>query len=74
MKVKVRLDTMSDIRQFIDIVSKVDDTDIHLTDGNRVTVNAKSVLGVLYTMEWSEVYCICDKDIYSSIRDFIIEE
>lgn len=74
MKVKVRLDTLSDIRNFVNAVSKVDNTKVHLTDGNNFMVSAKSILGAMYTMEWSEVYCTCEKDIYSVIRAFVVEE
>ena len=73
MKAKIRLDTLSNIRDFVDAVSTTDD-EVYLTDGNNLTVSAKSILGAMYTMEWSEVYCTCDKDIYSIIRAFIAEE
>ena len=73
MKVKVRLDTLSDIKDFVNAVSPIAD-EVHLTDGNNLTVSAKSLLGAIYTMEWGEVYCTCDKDIYNTIRTFIVEE
>jgi hypothetical protein len=73
MKVKVRLDTLSDIKDFVSAVSSIA-TEVHLTDGNNLTVSAKSILGAMYTMEWNEVYCTCKKDIYSSIRAFVVEE
>lgn len=73
MKVKVRLDTLSDIKGFVNAVSPIAD-EVHLTDGNNLTVSAKSLLGAMYTMEWSKVYCTCDKDIYNIIRTFIVEE
>lgn len=74
MKVKVRLDTLSDVKGFVDIATKVEGAEVHLTDGNNLTVSAKSILGAMYTMEWNAIYCTCDKDIYSAIRSFIIEE
>ena len=74
MKVKVRLDTLSDIKGFVRAVSRVEGAEVHLTDGNNLTVSAKSILGAMYTMEWSEIYCTCNKDIYSAIRTFVIEE
>lgn len=73
MKVKVRLDTLSDIRGFVGAVSNVC-AEVHLTDGNNLTVSGKSILGAMYTMEWSEIYCTCDTDIYRFIERFIIEE
>lgn len=72
MKVKVRIDTLSDIRRFVNAVSGVG-YDVYLTDGNNLTVNAKSILGAVYTMEWSNVYCTCENDIWRHIEPFIME-
>lgn len=71
MRVKVRLDTMSDINKFIDKLSSVEDI-VSLEDNIGHIVSAKSLLGALYTMEWEEVYCTCIRDISSLIREFII--
>ncbi len=73
MKAKIRLDTLSDIRGFVDATSSVDEPVI-LTDGSNLTVSAKSLLGVIYTMEWNEVYCTCNIDIYGLIEPYIAEE
>ena len=73
MKVKVRLDTLSDVNKFVGIASGIS-ADVYLTDSKHFTVNAKSILAVMYTMEWSEVYCTCEKNIYYSIQDYVIEE
>ena len=64
---------MSDIKDFVSSVARAD-CSVHLTDGNNLTVSAKSILGVVYTMEWANVYCECEKEIYHLIRDFISEE
>ena len=73
MKSKIRLDTLSDVKGFVEIASRLQ-TPVHLTDGNNLTVSAKSILGAMYTMEWSEVYCTCDEDIYRYIQAYIVEE
>lgn len=73
MKVKIMLETLSDIREFVSIASAIDAC-VHLTDGNRLTVSAKSILGAIYSMEWGNIYCTCDKDIYMAIRKFVAEE
>lgn len=73
MKARVRLDTLSDINGFIDSVTGIEDP-IYLTDGNNLVVSAKSLLGAMYTMEWSAVYCTCEKDIYHVINKYIVEE
>ena len=33
-------------------------------------VNAKSLLGALASMEWDELYCESDADIYTHIAEF----
>ena len=73
MKVKIRLDTQSEVAKFVNIASKID-SHVHLTDGQNFKVSGKSLLGAIYTMEWDQVFCECDKDIYSLINDFIIIE
>ena len=73
MRTKVRLDTLSDVKGFVRATSSVSEP-VVLTDGNNLTVNAKSVLGVIYTMEWSDVYCTCDRDIYGLIEPYIAED
>ena len=73
MRVKIRLDTLTDVQKFINVTSGIG-YDVLLTDGNNLTVSAKSMLAVLYSMEWSNVYCECEKNIYYSIQEYVIEE
>ncbi len=68
---RLRLETLSDVKAFVDIVSKYDG-DIILTDGQNYVVNAKSVLGAMYSIEWNELYVSSDIDIYTQIRQFTI--
>ena len=70
MRVKIALETMSDITEFVGIATAIDEP-IHLTH-NDFRVSAKSLLGAVYTMEWDEVWCECEKDIYHSIEKFVI--
>ena len=69
MKVKVNLETMSDVTKFVSITSMID-VPVHLVNGD-FCVSAKSLLGALYTMEWEDVWCECEKDIYSKIEQFV---
>lgn len=72
MKQKINLDTMSSVSKFVDMCSRID-SPVYLTDENGdFKVSAKSLLGVLYTMEWGDIWCICDKDIYTKIQQFVI--
>jgi hypothetical protein len=73
MRAKIRLDTMKDINQFVAICSKVQ-APVYITDGAGLKVSAKSVLGVMYSMEFADIWCECEEDIYSRIYTFTIIE
>lgn len=76
MKVKVRLDTYKDMVDFCNIAES-NGGNIVLTgsEGNtKCTVNAKSIIGVQYTMLWNEIWCESEQDISHSIRRFIVNE
>ena len=70
MRVKVELETMSDVSEFVAIASKITEP-VHLV-GEHFRVSAKSLLGALYTMEWDEVWCECERDIYTKVEKFVI--
>lgn len=72
MRVKIRLDKMADINKFVNICS-AERENIYLTDGNNYTVSAKSILGALCSLEWNELWCVSDIDIYNKLKEFIIE-
>ena len=72
MKTKVRLDTVTDIANFVLIANQVKH-DVYLTNNNGLKVNGKSFLGVAHAHEFDELWCECDEDIYAKIKDFIIE-
>ena len=66
---KIYLETEGAIMDFIATVSQVPYL-VVVTDGEGMRVNAKSMLGMLYAMTFSEMWCECDHDIYSLIREF----
>ena len=68
-KTKIELVGMSDINKFISITTKLPGV-IKLTDGDNYSVNAKSLLGALASMEWDELYCESENDIYTHIVEF----
>ena len=72
MKVKINIDTLSKINAFVSICSRLD-CRVNLIDGDGYRVSAKSLIGAVATMDWSQVFVECDKDIYSYIVDFIAE-
>lgn len=69
---KIYLDTESSIIDFINSVSQTR-YQVYVTDGDGMRVSAKSMLGMLYAMTFSEMWCECDHDIYLLIRDFCAE-
>lgn len=71
-KYKIELVTMSDIVEFVSIASAIDG-DVMLIDDNRCCVSGKSLLGAMATVEWGELYCVSDTDIYTKIEKYCVE-
>lgn len=71
MKAKINLDTMTDIQRFVNAVSNVEE-DVVLKDSIGHCVSAKSLIGAIYSMEWTDVYVYCDKDIAGLILEWIV--
>lgn len=67
---KINLETMSDIKEFVKAVTPCKES-VKVTDNNEYTVNGKSVLGVIGSIEWDSVYCVSDEDIYSLIQKWV---
>ena len=74
MRARINLDTMNDIAQFVRNVSAVPE-DVFIEDGLGSRVTAKSLMFTATArMYWAELYVTCSKDIYMSIKDFIVDE
>ena len=71
MKVRIRLDTMRDVQDFVSIATKMQGQ-VHITDNTGLKVSAKSMLGALYAMEFEELWCESEEDIYRNISDFVV--
>ena len=72
MKVRIELNTMTDVTDFVATVSS-HPGQVYLSDDKHQQICAKSQLGaILAKMEWEEIYCICDEDISGSIIRFIV--
>lgn len=71
MKVKLRLDTLTDVQKFVEAIQNINEK-IEVTDNAGYCVNAKSILGMLYSLEWKEIWCQCNTDIYQTISNFVI--
>ena len=71
MRAKIRLDTMRDINDFVRICTNITPA-VHITDGAGLKVSGKSLLGVMYAMEFADIWCECEQDIYHEIERFIV--
>lgn len=71
MRIKIRLDTMNDIQEFVAAATAIPEK-VSLEDNSGNRVSAKSLLGAIYTVEWDEIYCYCDRDISGHLAKWII--
>lgn len=70
MKAKINIDTLDKIYAFVRVCEALDGK-INLIDGSGYCVSAKSLVGAIATMDWSQVFVQCEKDIRRHIEDFI---
>ena len=71
---KIRLDTLSDANNFLFAVSSVSE-EVYIRSGKHLCTSAKSALGChMARVEWNNLICECEKDIYTKICKFVIEE
>lgn len=73
MRVRIELETTSDINGFCAAISNVN-SDVYLVDSTqRFKVSAKSILGLMLAkIEWSDgIYCECEEDIYTLIEKWV---
>ena len=73
MRVKIKLETMKDAVDFSNITESLPGT-IVIKDLQGLCVNAKSLLGVLHSLEFEEIWCESEKDIYNKIERFVVIE
>ena len=70
---RVRIDTQKDALDFVQAINGVEGK-ITLEDGTGLCVSARSIIGVLYTIEFERIYCYSEEPISHLIADFIISE
>lgn len=70
-RTQIRLDTLSDVNKFVEVMSRITDQ-VWLEDGSGIRVSAKSMLGVLYSMEFTRIYCYCERDINAYIMPWMV--
>lgn len=72
MKMRIILDTYHSAVALATIAGKLN-SQITITDGNGLRANAKSVIGVLSAMEYSELWLESDDDHYFTFKQFSME-
>ena len=72
MRVRVNLETMSDICDLCNVANQVK-SDVYLVDSHhQYKVNAKSQLScMLAGAEWNDVWVECEEDIYTLIEKWV---
>ncbi len=75
MRVKIQLDTITDIGNFVVAVSHATGKHdkVYVTDGDRCCINAKSFLGLVAARDFDELWCESEKDIYSAIAHIAVD-
>lgn len=70
-RTQIRLDTLTDVNSFVAAMSRINEP-VYLEDGAGIKVSAKSALGVLYSMEFTHIYCYCEKDISAHLMPWAV--
>ena len=66
---KIELITRADVDEFVRITSSLDGK-IQVLDNDGHCVNAKSLLGMIYALEFSTMTCRAEEEIYTKIQKF----
>lgn len=72
MRNRINLLGFNDIKEFVKICSSIDGNINLYCPSNDYKVSAKSLLGGLASMEWTEVWVESDVDCYSALERFIV--
>jgi len=71
MRARIRLETVTDVQDFVQIMNEIDEP-VMIKDGVGHCVSGQSMIGMLYSLEWKEVWCECEEDIYSRIEKYVV--
>ena len=75
IKWKIALDTMSDVSAFVAITTQYQEDLVVENDNQTFRVNAKSLMGMLYSTEWEgNVYLTCQTEpagLYSALERYV---
>lgn len=71
MKMKINLDTKTKAIELFKIASTLPDQNIYLVNGDgTLRAHAKSIMGVLYSMEFNDLWIESANDHYFAFKEF----
>ena len=74
MRIKIALETQSEAVKLVQIAHQFPNDDIYISDETgHLRVHARSMMGVLYSMEFKDLWLESEKDHYHAFRDFAKE-
>lgn len=74
MRLKINIDTHSAAAALVALAESIKE-DVFLTDGARMRVSAKSLLGTLCAkFDFNEIWLETENDHYYLFKDFVVEE
>ena len=72
-RMKINLDTRNDALKLVYIAAQIPE-EIYISDTTgHLRVHARSVMGVLYSMEFSDLWLEMEKDHYHLFKEFAVE-
>ena len=72
-KVKIRLETLTDINKFINIVTPLPGKIVVKNSNEDFVVNAKSIFVMICALNYDDLWLESENDIYNHIKDFLVE-
>lgn len=74
MKMKINLDTAAAAKRITELALALPpEAAITITDNNGLRVNARSMLGALYALEFNELWLESDVDCWRVFKEFEVE-
>lgn len=72
-KYRIELVTAKDCQDFVSVTSRCTGA-VVLESSNGFRINAKSLIGAMASMEWEDLYCVSENDIYNKIERWIVND
>lgn len=73
---KIGLETMTDVQNFIELARNFSKDSLRVADNEGHEVSAQSMLGMLYSLEWNDMFLYSkdeDETVYDTFASFVVE-